>query len=248
MKKPREARLEALETFSGEKVGVLIRILESKDLGPVSTILSGATQERSLAELKYHILIPNAYRREIRREFIKRCVGKQRYEILLVIDPIGEGLADLISEAVEDMNYLAVFTPSPEIYESVLEHIAEETGLIGMIFTDYRDFKQYQRMICEEKNVLVFLGSREDTKNGSQKPAFFHFPKGSLVLDFNEQEVIQKLIRVKRMENEYVNLPIFLDNIIKNGYNSLVNEGLQTEDIQISGLRQNVYRTDEKIS
>lgn len=226
-KKPREARMEAVETFSGEKVVILMRILERADSA-------------------YYIYVPSIYREEIQREFIKRVVGKRRFEILLVIDFVGDTFADLIAGAAEDVNYLAVFTKKPEQYEFVLEQLAQETGLIGMIFTDFRDFKQYQRMICEGKKVLVFQGNRENEEKGSQKCIFFHFPKGSLVLDFGEQEVVQKLVRAKRIENDYVSLPIFLDNIIKNGYNSLVNEGLQTGMLQISHLQQNVYRTDEK--
>lgn len=227
LKRSREARLEAVETFSEEKVGILMRILENEDLA-------------------YYIQVPSAYREEIQREFIKRSVGKRQFEILLVIDPKGDSLADLIAGLAEDLNYLAVYTTNPQQYEFVLEKIAQETGLIGMIFTDWREFKQYQRIICEGKKALVFQGISEIEEGGKRKSGFIHLPKGSFLLDFSEQETSQKALRIKRMENDYVSLPIFLDNIIKNGYNSLVNEGLQTGTIQISCLRQNVYRTDDK--
>ena len=230
-KKPREARWEAVETFSGKKVRILMRIWESGS-----------------EDIPYHIYVPAAYREEIRREFIRQSCGKRQFEVLLVVDEDGTDLVDDIMEAAEDVNYLAVFTNAPEQYEIVLERIAQENGLIGMIFTRQRDFKQYQRQVCEGKNVLVFMGNQNAGDDGRKKRAFFHFPQSSLLLDFNELEYGQKPPWTKRLENDYVSMPIFLDNIIKNGYNSLVNEGLQTGAIQISRLRQNVYRTDEKIS
>lgn len=228
-KKPREARLEAVETFSDKKIRVLMRIWESGS-----------------EDIPYRIYVPAAYREEIRREFIKQSCGKRQFEVLLVVDEDGTDLVDDIMEAAEDVNYLAVFTNAPEQYEVVLERIAQENGLIGMIFTRQRDFKQYQRQVCEGKNVLVFMGNQNAGEDGRKKRTFFHLPKSSLILNFSEQEYGQKTIWTKRMENDYVSMPVFLDNIIKNGYNSLVNEGLQTEDILISGLQQNVYRTDDK--
>lgn len=252
LKRPREAWLEAVETFSGKKVRVLMRILEN---GCILAGMSGSEQAFDRAvltckreSLPYHIYVPAAYREEIRREFIRQSCRKRQFEVLLVIDVDGTDLMDVIMETVEDVNYLAVFTNVPEQYELVLERIAQETGLIGMIFTQQRDFKQYQHQVCEGKNVLVFSGNQNVGDYGRKKRAFFHFPQSSLLLDFNELEYGQKPPWTKRLENDYVSMPIFLDNIIKNGYNSLVNEGLQTGAIQISRLRQNVYRADEKIS
>ena len=230
-KKPREARLEAVETFSGKKIRVLMRIWENDS-----------------EDIPYRIYVPAAYREEIRREFIRQSCRKRQFEVLLVVDEDGTDLVDDIMEAAEDVNYLAVFTNAPEQYEIVLERIAQENGLIGMIFTRQRNFKQYQRQVCEGKNALVFMGNQNAGDDGRKKRAFFHFPQSSLLLDFNELEYGQKPPWTKRLENDYVSMPIFLDNIIKNGYNSLVNEGLQTGAIQISRLRQNVYRTDKKIS
>ena len=242
-KRPREARLEAVETFSDKKIRVFMRIWEgsSIDGGP-----TGMMQDYAKEVLPYHMHVPAAYREEIRREFIRQSCRKRQFEVLLVVDTDGVDLPDVIMEAAEDVNYLAVFTNAPEQYEHVLERIAPETGLIGMIFTEYRDFKQYRRRVCEGKNVLVFMANRNGEEEDKAPKAFFHLSPSSLILDFHEQEYGQKTVCTKRMENDYVSVPIFLDNIIKNGYNSLVNEGLQTEAIQILRLQQNVYRTDDK--
>ena len=48
------------------------------------------------------------------------------------------------------------------------------------------------------------------------------------------------------MENDYASMSIFLDNIVKNRYNSVVNEGLQRGTLEFSVLQQNVSRTDDK--
>ena len=56
LKRSREARLEAVETFSEERVGILMRILENEDLA-------------------YYIQVPSAYREEIQREFKVNLAG-----------------------------------------------------------------------------------------------------------------------------------------------------------------------------
>ena len=65
-------------------------------------------------------------------------------------------------------------------------------------------------------------------------------------MDFGQKEDCPKKFLQKRMENDYVSMPIFLDNIVKNRYNSVVNEGLQNREIRISRLQQNVYRAEDK--
>ena len=52
------------------------------------------------------------------------------------------------------------------------------------------------------------------------------------MIDLSETESYRKMVLSKRMETECVSLPNFLDNIVKNRYNSLVNEGL----FQIQGI------------
>ena len=241
-KKTREARLEVAETFSGKTIRILMRIGE--EAGIVG-VLGGIPDSYAGEALPYYIQVPPVYREEIRREFIRQSCGKRQFEVLLVVDADGTEFLDMITEVAEDVNYLAVFTNEPKCYETVLDQIAMETGLMGMIFTEWRDFKKYQHQVCEEKNVLVFMGKMDEEYSVEHKKTFFRMPDRSLVLDFQEQEYGQKSIWTKRMKNDYVSMPIFLDNIIKNGYNSLVNEGLQTESIQILRLQQNVYRTDD---
>lgn len=226
LKYPREARMEWQEMFSGREITLQMRILE--DVAP------------------YRVWVPPMYQEEIWSEFIRQTLKKKRFEILMVIDPKGDGFGELLLKNGEDINYLAVLTENARWYEEALSELAAEYGLYGMLFTEYRDFQQYVRQICEKKSALVFLKEAWSYDNGKGGRAFFHFPKGSLIMDFGQKEDCPKKFLQKRMENDYASMPIFLDNIVKNRYNSVVNEGLQNREIRISRLQQNVYRAEDK--
>jgi len=226
-KNVREMQMEWMEIFSGEEVCVQMRIME-------------------YMEGEFHIRIPPAFYREIWQEFIGNSCKRKKYETLLLVDPLGNCFPKLLSDNVEDVNYLAVLTQKPEAYQNVMEELEQEFGLFGMVFTEYRDFIQYQRQICEGKDVLVFMGSNSKMTEGDGRRVFYRFSQRSLVLDFDEASAYQKMLKGKRMENDYASIAIFLDNIIKNRYNSVVNEGLQMKKEYGSYLQQNVFRTDDK--
>ena len=250
-KKPREEQLTFVEKFSGEEVLISMRILESiaaeqdaecyiKISHGEKSVLDDSTVEGGI------IYIPPAYRDEIWQEFIKQSRKKKRYDTLLVVDPSGRDFPDLLMRNAEDINYLAVLTERPQAYEAVLAKLEQEYGLSGMVFTQYRDFVQYQRQICEGRQVLVFMGTDWFTGAGSVRRTLFRVPKSGLVLDFDTALTCLKMFREKRIGNDYVTLANFLDNIVKNRYNSVVNEGLQIKKGQQSHLQQNVFRTDDK--
>ena len=112
-KKPREARLEAAETFSDKKIRVLMRIWE--DGSSIDNGLSGMMQADAKEVLPYHIHVPAAYREEIRREFVRQSCRKRQFEVLLIVDADGDTLVDLLVESAEDVNYLAIFTKNPKM-------------------------------------------------------------------------------------------------------------------------------------
>lgn len=230
---PREALFSFAEAFEGEEVGILMRIYEN-------------IEAKESEAMGYEVMIPPAYRDEIWQEFIGHFQKGKRYDTLLVVDYPGSSFVDSLIKNIEDVNCLAVLTDEPDSYEYALNRIEEEYGLTGMIFTQYRDFAQYQRMVCRGRNVLVFMGEGCKNRNDDRRNGFLKFPEGSLVLDFDTESGRQKLFYKKRMGNGYVSMSIFLDNIVKNRYNSVVNEGLQDGTFQISRLQQNVSRADDK--
>lgn len=226
-KKVREVQMEWAETFSGQEVPILLRILEAYSAA-------------------FHIHIPNAYQKEIFQEFIKRTCKNRKIEILLIVDADATCFCEWLPEQAEDINYLAVLTKNPQEYEAVMNSLVYEYGLCGMIFSWYGDFLRYQTQICNGKKVLVLMGNRTWTDEGGNTRRNLRFPKGSLVLDFDHVSFFEKSAKEKRLDADKVSLPVFLDNIIKNRYNSVVNEGLQGEVIKKTILQQNVYRTDDK--
>lgn len=207
-KKIREVIVETEAVFLDRRVGIIIRILE------------GEGQD-------FTITIPDRFREDICQEFIRQSCKEKHFEILLLVDPEGKIAEELVYRAAEDMNYLAVYTKNPQAYEGILERLEQENGLVGMLFTDYREWKQYRRVICEKGKSLVFLMNAKNGWGEKAEPIFFRAYGESLVLDLGEEKKMSGAQKAGRMGNDYASLRSYLDNIIKNGYNSLDNEGLQ---------------------
>ena len=251
-KQPREVRFEFAEKFAGEDVGIFVRILENwvtqesdLQISPKGTDKK-AEGNKSGLETECDIKIPGAFREEIWKEFINCTVKKRRYDTVLIVDPVGNSFSDILKKYVEDVNCLAILTTNSDGYENVLEELEQEYGLVGMIFIQYMDFVKYLRQFVKDKQVLVFVGENEASADYDAERMFFRFPKNSLVLDFSTGFSERKIYRRKRMENAYVSMGNFLDNIVKNRYNSVVNEGLQIKRERKLNLQQNVSRTDDK--
>ena len=250
-KKQREMNFELAAGLADEDIVVYVRILEKYSMEYGSRTAEEFLQKQNTGIFEeyqsgYDVRIPKAYREEIWCAFAKEILKRKSFEILFVIDPSGEEFGDILLDFTEDKNYLAVFTANPEKYEAVMEQLSMETGLIGMVFTDHKEFVRYQRHICEGKQALIFMGNHINKLDQERKPHFYRFPKESLVLDFSENGVYYKMLRSKRMTTDYVSMPVFLDNIVKNRYNSVVNERLPRVMEQSPYEQQNVYRADDK--
>ena len=83
----------------------------------------------------------------------------------------------------------------------------------------------------EEKNTV------QAVKNKSS--LLYQLPKKSFIMDFHLDELFCSHILKKRMNFTYVSIPIFLDNIVKNRYNAVVNEGIT---IQVKNYKKHVWR------
>ena len=64
-------------------------------------------------------------------------------------------------------------------------------------------------------------------------------PKDSILMDFSNSGILRELIFRKRLQITYASIPIFLDNIVKNRYNAVVNEGIT---IQVKNYKKHVWR------
>lgn len=217
---PRENVVRIEEIFSQKRMGIEVRILER-------TVQDAGAESGQVEKDAFLIHIPDTLYDEVCREFIQRSCKGKHFEVLLAADLEGRKLAHLMQWAAVDMNYLAVYTKNTQVYEKVLEQIEQESGLIGMLFTDPKEWKQYQRMICENRKPLVFLGNTGNGREENAGSVFYHVPKESFVLDLRDDMASDGTLMSRRMGKNYVSLRSYLDNIVKNSYNSLVNEGLR---------------------
>ena len=172
-----------------------------------------------------------------------------RKEQLIVVDMGEPLLPEWLPDLVNDKNYLTIFTTNPVAYEEVLQRIEVENGLVGMLFTEYKEFARYIRRITGEVPAVVIAGKEkkderftegENYDNFLEKirgNLFYQIPQNSFFLDFCYDNDFFCPVSKKRMHFAYVSIPIFLDNIVKNRYNAVVNEG-----ITFQVINRNIWR------
>ena len=175
-----------------------------------------------------------------RNELYEAVLGNYRQfyekmEHVLIWDLGDECFPELAYKLAANRNYLTIFTRDISRYENVLEKIEQEHGLVGMVFTEYGQMKRYLKTIPATAGVFVVAGNgKEDGGETDNKECFsknkwnvlYQLPKKSFLMDFSEDEFLCSHIFKKRMHFTYVNIPIFLDNTVKNRYNAVVNEGI----------------------
>lgn len=176
------------------------------------------------------------YRKEVYRTMLKnyRILHEQMDHVVL-LDFGDEILEEFVYELSRDRNYLTIVTDEPQKYEEVLEKVEREYGLVGMVFTESRELGRYLKSMPRNTHFFVAAGCRESSKEeygdavsqGRMKTnVLYQLPKKSFFMDFSKDEFFCSHILKKRMDFTYVNIPIFLDNTVKNRYNAVVNEGI----------------------
>lgn len=168
-------------------------------------------------------------------------------EHLIVVDN-GEDLSDLLYRPAENRNYLSVITDNPEWYEEVSEQLEENYGLMPMFFDSHKELLRYMKQMPEKKKVFFLSGNPDieiGSDTGKQKADKYMtsvvcaLPKDSILIDFSNSGILRELIFRKRLQITYASIPIFLDNIVKNRYNAVVNEGIT---IQVKNVKKQVWR------
>ena len=168
-------------------------------------------------------------------------------EHLIVMDNT-EDLSGILCRLSENRNYLSVITDNPDLYENAVEYIEENYGLIPMFFSSCKELLRYLKQMPEKKKIFLISGNaygenenydgfRKGDKNMSALVC--GLPKDSFLMDFSNSGIFQDLIFKKRLQITYVSIPIFLDNIVKNRYNAVVNEGIT---IQVKKYNKHVWR------
>ena len=168
-------------------------------------------------------------------------------EHLIIVDN-GQDLSDHLYRLAQNRNYLSVLTDNPQKYDTPAQYLEEEYGLVSMFFDSKRELLRYIKQMPEKRKTFMVWG-REDNGIGKRTMTGIRdkvwasvmcgLPRGSFVMDFSEHGVLNELIFKKRLKITYVSIPIFLDNIVKNRYNAVVNEGIT---FQVKKDKQTVWR------
>lgn len=172
------------------------------------------------------------YRKEVGRGMLYQYrMRHEPMEHVIVLDFGEEFLPELLYEMAQNRNYLSILTQTPQVYEEVLRRIEMDYGLVGMVFTQQKEFVRYLKQMPKELPALVAAGGSEATEermqmSKSRSSLLYQLPKKSFIMDFHPDEFFCSYILKKRMNFTYVSIPIFLDNTVKNRYNAVVNEGI----------------------
>lgn len=168
-------------------------------------------------------------------------------EHLIVMDN-GEDLSEVLYLLAENRNYLSIITENPGWYEDAEAHMEENYGLMPMFFSSCKDLMRYLKQMPEQKKVFFISGNPDLEKEkdfGTQKrdkyvtSVICGLARDSVWMDLSDNGIQRDLIFKKRLKITYLSVPIFLDNIVKNRYNAVVNEGIT---IQVKNDKKQVWR------
>ena len=220
---------------------------ESAELAPGFTKV--ADEQREFAYLIHPFYEKDVWR-GMWKYFSKLLSQKEQLIVLDMGDPM---LPEMISDLIKDKNYLTVFTQNPLDYERMLQQAEAENGLVGMVFTEYKEFVRYIKQVTKDIPALVVAGKEKNGSDGSLGVAeagkrdkslekirgnlVYQIPGKSFFMDFCRDSEFFYPISKKRIHFTYVSIPIFLDNIVKNRYNAVVNEG-----ITFQVMNKNIWR------
>ena len=168
-------------------------------------------------------------------------------EHLILMDN-GEDLSGWLYRLADNRNFLSVRTDHSAWYEEVAECMEENYGLVPMFFTSKKELLCYIKQLPEKKKTILIAGNPDIEKEGEDgakkmgknaASVVCSLPKDSFLMDFSKTGIYHDMIFKKRLQITYASIPIFLDNIVKNRYNAVVNEGIT---IQVKKDNKHVWR------
>ena len=179
-------------------------------------------------------LIEDGWRRHVQEAMLSRYLRCFKDAGHLILTDKGEDLSQILSLLAGNCNYLSIQTECPQYYEDAARYLEEEYGLVAMFFEKEKELLRFLKQLPSGRNTVLIRGSAEEkTDGGRHKPwdksttsLLCGLPKDSFVMDFDDNPICGELILRKRLQITYASIPIFLDNIVKNRYNAVVNEGI----------------------
>ena len=159
-------------------------------------------------------------------------VKMNKLEELIVFD---NKRTDLVKEILpycrQSLNRLTVITEYPEEYEEIFEEIYRDSGLIAECMQKYDS----ENSVCTPSK-----SNRNSTKKvtpvfilhvgNSHKIPIRQLPGHAVFFDMDLTKKTEREIFVKRPDIPYYGTANFLDTIVKLRYNTLVKEGIFTEE------------------
>lgn len=197
----------------------------------------------------FAILIDSDYKQSLYRAFLAYYRKAYRdIEHMVVLDDSDSISPEVVYELAANRNYLSIRADNPRKYEAVIEQIETDYGLVAMFFKEEKELLKYVKQMPEKKSTLLIVGENdgEDTKglkrqrmNKLRTSLLCCLPEKSFFADFSPDGIYKELVYRKRMKITYASIPIFLDNMVKNRYNAVVNEGIT---FQVKQDKKTVWR------
>ena len=194
----------------------------------------------------YHV--EEEFRKRLYEAMLFQYRKKYRDAEHLILTDNGEDLSGFLYALADNRNYLSICTQHSEWYEEVVEYTEENYGLMPMFFASPKELFRYRKQMSEKKKSLFVMGNPDAPKEGNavQKAVnkylssiVCNLREDSVLVDFSDRGICQEMFFKKRMQITYASIPIFLDNIVKNRYNAVVNEGIT---IQVKKDKKQVWR------
>ena len=216
------------------------------DVDPLECDIALEVYEDYTEEPFYHI--EEAFRERLYEAMLYQDRKKFRDAEHLILTDNGEDLSGFLYALADNRNYLSICTWHPEWYEEVVEYTEENYGLMPMFFASQKELFRYIKQIPEKKKTLLIMGNpdTEKDKDAVQKAVSKYLSsvvcnmrEDSVLMDFSDEGICHELLFKKRLQITYASIPIFLDNIVKNRYNAVVNEGIT---IQVIKDKKQVWR------
>lgn len=202
--------------------------------------------EDYVGEPFYHV--EEEFREKLYEAMLVKYRNAYRDAEHLILADNGEDLEGHLYALADNRNYLSVWTENPDRYEAAAEYAEENYGLMPMFFSSLKELSRYMKQMPEKKKTLLVFGNPDEEKEGSKaqwKGSKFwssivcSLPQNSILVDFSDNGICSELVLKKRLQITYASIPIFLDNIVKNRYNAVVNEGIT---IQVVKDKKTVWR------
>lgn len=193
-------------------------------------------------------IIEDSFRKHLHEAMLaqyRSCYADVEHLIIMDHD---EDLSQMLYGLAGNCNYLSIRTDNPGYYTDVVQYLEEEYGLVAMFFEGEKELLRYMKPMPQKRKTVLILGATEEEKeNARARKAGDKFltallcglPKDSFVMDFDDNTVCKEMILRKRLQITYASIPIFLDNIVKNRYNAVVNEGIT---IRVKKYNKHVWR------